>query len=600
LKALHVCLFAKLNNKRIIFVADQGLLVREQQQKLLNYFIGSQVNGSETKLNNKLPPLSKLYLSTWEKVLAEKNSLKKVKSSRRLAKKKNLLGNKANLNTTKTPFPGPSFCESKSLALAKPFQATLFSGAVSHRLRNPLQNAENTTSQKSEQFKNKKPKFWELILKANISKETSLDKQLSIGLNTEKAINKSLVSDLAKTVNFEPLAKSKDKRLKAKNQSEKKGITASPAGFAGFASFAFAKAKVAKAKVSVDSKKINPNIGRENPDNKSVENIKKNNYIHDPVFSTQITKLTGKAALRSSQWTATLARPDEWPLEFLNKEKEQKREWVGGFFSNSLASYKQSFSSANLLNIQRPLLLNQPLHKKSTNFDFRFRGPIELKEGCINLQKKEKFILSRLTEYCKDLDWNAVYNSPAPRKNSELNNLSFNSRFKQQLKNLRRPLKTGLLSNSFRLKKKKIHKKVIDHAIKSANFPGIKNIWLKEADLIFFANPEKSPSLLNQINRLKIPTIGITNPGSTLSRGTFKSVMGHSISPKKPIVNYPIVGNAYSLNFLRIILTKIASVLNYQRKKTIFSCAEFKENLAVEHTIVKPTPIKPIAVKRTN
>ena len=52
LKALHVCLFAKLNNKRIIFVADQGLLVREQQQKLLNYFIGSQVNGSETKFNS--------------------------------------------------------------------------------------------------------------------------------------------------------------------------------------------------------------------------------------------------------------------------------------------------------------------------------------------------------------------------------------------------------------------------------------------------------------------------------------------------------------------------------------------------------------------
>ena len=79
------------------------------------------------------------------------------------------------------------------------------------------------------------------------------------------------------------------------------------------------------------------------------------------------------------------------------------------------------------------------------------------------------------------------------------------------------------------------------------------NPWVKEADLVFFVNPEKSLYLLNQIDRLKIPTIGIVNPKSNLVM-PLKSLA-------KPKLIYPIVGSN-SLNFIRIVLNHFTSVLN--------------------------------------
>nr|YP_025758.1 hypothetical protein PsakpMp09 [Tupiella akineta]AAQ18718.1 hypothetical protein [Tupiella akineta] len=57
LKALHVCSFATLNNKRIIFVGDPQPLAQEHHQRLLSCFIGSQVKAFTTRITELLPPL---------------------------------------------------------------------------------------------------------------------------------------------------------------------------------------------------------------------------------------------------------------------------------------------------------------------------------------------------------------------------------------------------------------------------------------------------------------------------------------------------------------------------------------------------------------
>jgi hypothetical protein len=441
----------------------------------------------------------------------------------------------------------------------------------------------------------------------------------------------------------------------------------------------------------------------------------------DYFFYTGMAKLVSKAAIRNSQWTASLAQPTNY--------------WIGGFFSNNLATYKQKLSSTTLLNIKMDpesqledfqdiyyenRLSKLPFIKKrenksgrgDVNGDFRGKtlsdlsqkpGPFEKsspqspafsksvkawakhsesfaekkktlsqffdnkicslrsqttlrcgkggeKSTSIRTQaalpwadpayskqsklwgedskherqsegqavyegqraeffRKDVWAVTKTGELFFDKSffhastdskhllysvgdstfglWNAIY-TPVARKDLSENleaidaNIqrkkllkSFHGQipakinpFKKQPLNIRkltsRSNQTALKRRQRLRRKGQFHKKAINHCLHSMVTNKATNAWLKEADLVFFANPEKTLSLLNQINRLKIPTLGILNSGSNLAF-PFRSVKGSSLLSAKPTINYPIMGNSNSLNFLRIVLTKFACVLNKKR-----------------------------------
>ena len=77
-----------------------------------------------------------------------------------------------------------------------------------------------------------------------------------------------------------------------------------------------------------------------------------------------------------------------------------------------------------------------------------------------------------------------------------------------------------------------------------------KNPWLQLADVIFFIDPEKHFNLAYQARRLNIPTIGIVS-------GVAPSKMGRSGFKRfnlDDVVDYPIIGNAASIFFVRELL----------------------------------------------
>lgn len=72
----------------------------------------------------------------------------------------------------------------------------------------------------------------------------------------------------------------------------------------------------------------------------------------------------------------------------------------------------------------------------------------------------------------------------------------------------------------------------------------------KLADIIFFINPEKNQSLVNQANSLKIPTIGVIS-------GTVNSGLGRrscNYYSLNNLVNYPILGNPSSSFFIYTVI----------------------------------------------
>nr|YP_025757.1 ribosomal protein S2 [Tupiella akineta]AAQ18717.1 ribosomal protein S2 [Tupiella akineta] len=320
-----------------------------------------------------------------------------------------------------------------------------------------------------------------------------------------------------------------------------------------------------------------------------------------------MAKLVSKAAIRNSQWTASLAQPTNY--------------WIGGFFSNNMATYKQKLSTTTQLNIKMDpesqlqdlqdiyygILgnrlsceaknqggeVNRVIGNKATNsaadsglaepdiWAVTKTGELFFDKSFFSASTDSKRLLYSVGNSSAGL-WNAIY-APVTRKNmvDNLEEISGNyfqrkrllKSFRSQITTKRKPSKNtktlSLRIQTSRLRKSigrkgKFHRKVLGHCLHSIETNKAINAWLKEADLVFFANPEKTLSLLNQINRLRIPTLGIINSGSNLAF-PFRSVKGSSLLATKPTINYPIIGNSNSLNFLRVVLTKFACVLNIKR-----------------------------------
>lgn len=82
----------------------------------------------------------------------------------------------------------------------------------------------------------------------------------------------------------------------------------------------------------------------------------------------------------------------------------------------------------------------------------------------------------------------------------------------------------------------------------SLNF--VKNPWLIQADIIFFVDPEKNGSMVEQAKRLNIPTIGVIS-GATSNRFGRQGFRNYNFDNS---VNYPIIGNSGSFFFTRMLL----------------------------------------------
>lgn len=78
----------------------------------------------------------------------------------------------------------------------------------------------------------------------------------------------------------------------------------------------------------------------------------------------------------------------------------------------------------------------------------------------------------------------------------------------------------------------------------------VKSPWLKQADLIFFIDPEKNQGLVNQAKRLRVLTLGIVSGlmSNRLGRHSFQK---YSLEDS---VDYPIVGNPTSCFFVQAVL----------------------------------------------
>ena len=78
----------------------------------------------------------------------------------------------------------------------------------------------------------------------------------------------------------------------------------------------------------------------------------------------------------------------------------------------------------------------------------------------------------------------------------------------------------------------------------------VKSPWLKQADLIFFIDPEKNQGLVDQAKSLRILTLGIVSGlmPNRLGRHSFKK---YSLEDS---VHYPILGNPTSCFFVQALL----------------------------------------------
>jgi hypothetical protein len=91
-----------------------------------------------------------------------------------------------------------------------------------------------------------------------------------------------------------------------------------------------------------------------------------------------------------------------------------------------------------------------------------------------------------------------------------------------------------------------------------------KSPWKLEADMVFFTNPGKTTSMVEQIKRLGIPTLGLVN-GSQILLGS-KSAYG--LFNHNHCVDYAIIGNANSIYFVKSVLAKCLAVV---KKRWILS-----------------------------
>lgn len=747
LKALQVCLFASLNNKRIIFVGDPRPLVQEHQQRLLSCFIGSQVKGLSTKITALLPKtlqikqpntLNSKGVQLYRQIsgailkagqLFKKNGVGALSPGPTafLVNKTAGITKKSSKPTSWQPLPSVGGTSSTGIKTTSP----LFDNkALSLELKQPGAFAETQTDSKQGllQPKETNPSMQTASgssLRASAFIKPVLNSALKQGgLHQPPCLGKDPVNTRLTLAGYKEsrITRAADWKL---DQVKKKGF---------YRSLIFSEANnstrirpidnlreklgLIQRQAFLSSEKptfepvvsngapatIHPQTSRAGEPSKQAQSFNNKNKGENPekqplrtkplfylqkedttplkdpgakpdkkdgqyFLYTTMSRLVCKAGIRSSQWTATLAQPTNL--------------WLGGFFSNNIATYRKSLSTTTLLNIEMGaphLLSNLPFQaigasskplpgSKLTGGNAVTQNPLlpigEKKPSCwfsspeVYSKNKLKSLLDQRATFRKAYEgplwsrssfsirkkagrnlqphdfkggfgtaltisgkessaagcleeakllpsspsfidsigrvdrglWNAIY-APVPRKDlfksleggdsslvkgSPLSRNSppqlkgnFTFSRKQKLQSFRSfyprlALKktTKQQRSSKKVKSKNFHKRVLAYCLKSVEANKVTNAWMKEADLVFFANPEKSLSLLNQINRLKIPTLGIINTKSNLAI-PYREAKGPSLSTAKPAITYPIVGSN-SLNFLRIVLTKFACVLNRDR-----------------------------------
>ena len=549
LKALHVCLFATLNNKRILFVGS------ERVQPVISSLIGSQKN---LVLNFKLN--SNLFKKKLTACSLLKRHVKNKYLKRRFAL--HCASNILSLsNNSLTKFAIANLTKGKEKGKKTPniVEEYIQKGIDYYRDRNVKRGFNSFSSQSS------------LRAKAYQNKKSNLFTSL-----------KSLVSLIKKPSGLTPLNKLHQPSSEA----------------------------------TLGGQKTNANELK-NYFNTSVVNSFFTYYGKYDYTAT--AKTVSKAARRSSQWTFKTVFKGKAPQPFPYGERQRASNLIGGYFSNSKASYKQCLSSTTMLNLKVEFLKTTILSGNNHLWDAIYTYPSTrnsgssrsllptrlraLSEGRDNSNIRVKalkrlFSLNTTSSLIPILfetqqrklslnnqgiilqDTKTVKNDLNNLKEDKVNNDSQDFPHEESSFVVEDRIKSGICFSKLRQRDGKtkpnqsyqldqasvksglaqpLHKKVMNYCFNSIEFKTkAQNPWLKEADLVFFTNPcPLGLGLLNQINRLKIPTIGIINSGSGLA---FPFRVGKS-SFSSPTLTYPIFGNSNSLNFIRLVLTKFKKVL---------------------------------------
>lgn len=553
LKALHVCLFATLNNKRILFVGS------ERVQPVISSLIGSQKNLvflNSKKLNSnlfkkKLTACSLLKRHVKNKYLKRRFALH-CASNDILSLSNNSLTKFAIANLTK----GRGLWDKKTPNIDEEY---IQKGINYYRDRN-VKRGFNIWSQSSlrakayPDFENKKSNLF-----------TSLKSLVSLIKKPDRLVSTALNGKL-----HEP-----------------------------------------SSEATLGGQKTNANELKNNF-NTSVVNSFFTYYGKYDYTAT--AKTVSKAARRSSQWT--------FKTVFKGLKAPQASNLIGGYFSNSKASYKQCLSSTTMLNLKVEFLKTTILSGNNHLWDAIYTYPSTRNSGSsrsllptrlrVIITKgrdnsnirvkalKRLFSLNTTSSLIPILfetqqiklslnnqgiilqDTKTVKNDLNNLKEDKVNNDSQDFPHEESSFVVEDRIKSGICFSKLRQRDsfltkpnqsyqldqasvksglaQPLHKKVMNYCFNSIEFKTkAQNPWLKEADLVFFTNPcPLGLGLLNQINRLKIPTIGIINSGSGLA---FPFRVGKSSLKASPTLTYPIFGNSNSLNFIRLVLTKFKKVL---------------------------------------
>lgn len=662
LKALHVCLFATLNNKRILFVGDPRPLVKEHQHKYQHCFISSQVKSLSTPMANQLPPLSQ-YLQKKSNFHSFFQSLQQGPSAKLFQSQKKF----SDLLKTKAKETDPIIEKPKTLVLPSlaaqrvskhPKGSSTLNLSLSltskylkqrqddkkeclHSFKKPellssnfyffnnlqglvhFSKASSLETQVHKSFQNPFPPASKSVTKAatkfdqtKLQSNKWMSEGFLISLNTQPTKEICLKAKVWRSNPVEPLknAKAKEalKYLDQKLEHSKETFTPTHAWVkAGFLQpykssridslkgenlwilenpvLASQAAKTQGSPLSAQTKqdpfqnnlehkelkllhlpfelrgplalasdKVKALCFKENP-SKLVKKEKVAPLSQGPydkakaktsaqinendLFYITLTKLACKAAFRNSQWTAAFAQAEKG--------------WKGGFFSNSLVSYKQNLTFSSKLNIQRVddkdgLSLEIPYSSRSKLLYFSSKPEAGSYWNSIYFPVAKKKMTKKLVNLNEFQGFKIK--SQTRSKQSWLN---FSGQIPAAKKLFKKPKLFGLRSFAF--------KKILTQVAKTEKAHLSFNPWLKEADLVFFANPEKSAALLSQVNRLRIPSIGIVNSGENLSF-PFRSVKGSSLLSSNPTLTYPIIGNSNSLNFIKMVYAKLIGVLNKKVK----------------------------------
>lgn len=561
LKALHVCMFAFLNNKRILFLGDPRPLVQEHQQRLLYWFIKSQVGTTLDKTRvvfTKDVQRSVKDVSKRRRAHLKKESILEKFNSGGVYGRDDTFGSlysslsayqkaiRPKKESSDDEVDIPSLMSESGPARALPNQ---FLGVISEDKETEKNIPKEVSKASPEQILVEKLFGLKASIPINSKEKNSWNNSASL-----------VARDLYK--------------IRTLGQPNSSFIYSGKKGITGSSKTSFLRPPeigedlpqaYSNTEAKVNEKLLDQSREKALPI-KSESGGYLNRKLEDTLFYSSIGRLVTKTSFRSTQWTATLAQPSNY--------------WIGGFFSNNIARYRKSLSATTLTNIELDVPYSitnffapcyKPLYQGSKTEDYDFYSQMadsnnRVSGAYLEAKRKNNHSLRRNT-FSATLDpyrdfsgglWDAIF-APVPRKEMVLSSRLDTSRdYPSKYRGFRDRVPTRIHPKR---RSKRFHRKTLLYCTKGVLDIKTRSPWIKEADLVFFANPEKSLSLLNQINRFNIPTLGIINSKSRLAI-PFRTIVGPSYPLKSPSITYPIIGNPNSLHFLRLVLTRLSTLFN--------------------------------------